>query len=120
MDAVGSLQRERPFPLRETSFSFKGNFGFLGGETCVSLRGNSCSCPEKCSFPSGENCNRLLFRTLFLKSVSSECTFQIRSEVESGLGRLVVAYILGGYADTVHRVFEECVETVFRGNGAYV
>lgn len=29
MDAVGSLQRERPFPLRETSFSFKGNFGFL-------------------------------------------------------------------------------------------
>lgn len=108
------------FPLRETSFSFKGNFGFLEGETCVSLRGNSCFCPEKRSFPSGENCNRLLFRTLFLKSVSSECTFQIRSEVESGLGRLVVAYILGGYADTVHRVFEECVETVFRGNGAYV
>lgn len=105
MDAVGFLQRERPFPLRETSFSFKGNFGFL---------------EEKRSFPSGENCNRLLFRTLFLKSVSSECTFQIRSEVESGLGRLVVAYILGGYADTVHRVFEECVETVFRGNGAYV
>ena len=118
MDAVGSLQRERPFPLRETSFSFKGNFGFLEEKRAFPL--GETVVPEKCSFPSGENCNRLLFRTLFLKSVSSECTFQIRSEVESGLGRLVVAYILGGYADTVHRVFEECVETVFRGNGAYV
>ena len=39
MDAVGSLQRERPFPLRETSFSFKGNFGFL---------------EEKRAFPLGE------------------------------------------------------------------
>ena len=48
MDAVGSLQRERPFPLRETSFSFKGNFGFLEekrafplGETVVPVRRNA-------------------------------------------------------------------------------
>ena len=118
MDAVGFLQRKRPFTLRETSFSIKGNFGLHEEKRAFTLW--ETVVPEKRSFPSGGNCNRLLFRTLFLKSVSSECTFQIRSEVESGLGRLVVTYVLSGYADTVHRVFEECVETVFRGNGAYV
>lgn len=48
MDAVGFLQRKRPFPLRETSFSFKGNFGFLEekrafplGETVVPVRRNA-------------------------------------------------------------------------------
>ena len=45
MDAVGFLQRKRPFPLRETSFSFKGNFGFLCAALCASryLQGGFCS-----------------------------------------------------------------------------
>ena len=55
--------------------------------------------------------------------ISSESTFhlyKVRSEIESRLCWLVIAYILGSDTDSVYRFFKEGVESVFGRDSRYV
>ena len=55
--------------------------------------------------------------------ISSESTFhfyKVRSEIESRLCWLVIAYILGSDTDSVYRFFKEGVESVFGRNSRNV
>ncbi len=58
-----------------------------------------------------------------LELISSESPFllsKIRTEIESRLCWLVIAYILGSDTDSVYRFFKEGVESVFGRDSRYV
>ena len=57
---------------------------------------------------------------LFNFKSAEDTLLQIRTEVETLLGRLVVSHILRGYADAINGIFEEGVEAVLCRNGRYV
>ena len=63
-----------------------------------------------------KHCGRLDFRPLYRSS--PEFSVEFASEIESHLGRLVVAYVLRGYRCAVDGIFKESMETVFSRYGA--
>ena len=44
---------------------------------------------------------------------ATEDALKFGTYVESGMGGLVVGYILGSYADAVNRIVQESMETIF-------